>query len=235
MIDQSDEFWKTIPRKYLAATLLILYDGPTEKQVVLTVRALNMRSYPGEAALPGGKVDGSEDWWETAFREAKEEIGFDASLFEIEKLVALPAHLSRHYLFVRPCAINIKRKDGSPVQLEDIAPKLNADEVLCVFSVELSRFLKKETLNNDPVSTPWGGSPWYFYVFGFTNKNWIFANEKEKDSIESTTVTGLTAHMLIDCARYVYQRSPDFAHLEQLGFLVGVEYALTTGRFISRI
>lgn len=235
MSDRSDELWSVIPRKRLAATLMILFDGPKEKEVVLTVRSLSLRSYPGEVSLPGGKVEGPEGWWETALREANEEIGFSPDDFETERITAMPAHLSRHYLFVRPCIISVKHKDGKKVQLAEIAPKLNGSEVLCAFSVPLSQFLTGSSLDSEPLETPWGGSPWYFYVFGFNKDNWIFANKGDENKISRTTVTGLTAHMLVDCARYTYKLDPDFPHLQNLGFLVGVDHALNTGLFMSRI
>ncbi|PRT54716.1 Nudix hydrolase 15, mitochondrial [Wickerhamiella sorbophila] len=235
MSDRSDQLWSVIPRKRLAATLMILFDGPEEKEVVLTVRSLSLRSYPGEVSLPGGKVDGSEDWWETALREANEEIGFSTHNFNVERVVAMPAHLSRHLLFVRPCVINVTRKDGKPVRLSDIAAKLNASEVLCAFSVPLSTFLTDSFFDSEPAETVWSGSSWYFYVFGFEKNNWIFANVQDENKISRTAVTGLTAHMLVDCARYIYKRDPDFPHLPELGYLVGVEHALNTGQFMSRI
>lgn len=53
---------------------------PSDLQVILTTRSLNLRSHPGQASLPGGKVDRSdvEKGVEyTALRECHEEIGLD--------------------------------------------------------------------------------------------------------------------------------------------------------------
>lgn len=45
-------------------------------QVLMTTRALHLRSHPGQASLPGGKVDASDGCVEeTALRESEEEIG----------------------------------------------------------------------------------------------------------------------------------------------------------------
>jgi 8-oxo-dGTP pyrophosphatase MutT (NUDIX family) len=47
--------------------------------VLITHRPLTMRSHPGQAAFPGGKLDPGEDAVAAALREADEELGIEAA------------------------------------------------------------------------------------------------------------------------------------------------------------
>jgi 8-oxo-dGTP pyrophosphatase MutT (NUDIX family) len=59
-----------------AAVLIAVTDRP-QPGVLLTHRPLTMRSHPGQAAFPGGKLDPGEDAVTAALREANEELGID--------------------------------------------------------------------------------------------------------------------------------------------------------------
>ncbi|KAI9845834.1 MAG: hypothetical protein M1837_004514 [Sclerophora amabilis] len=118
------------------------------------MRASTLKSYPGQAALPGGKADLlSETPIETARREAEEEIGLpgnEKSLpppFKIEHLCQLPLNLAATELGVRPCVAFLHSSDdvgndGAFVE-ETLIPRLDAKEVAAVFSAPLHNFLKK--------------------------------------------------------------------------------------------
>jgi 8-oxo-dGTP pyrophosphatase MutT (NUDIX family) len=54
--------------------------------VLLTRRADTLRSHTGQVAFPGGRSDPGETPWETALREAEEEIGLDPALVELAGL-----------------------------------------------------------------------------------------------------------------------------------------------------
>lgn len=61
--------------------------GILDKQIVLTRRAADLRSFTGQVCLPGGKFDhGDLDFSATAQREFREEVYFDG---EIEPLFSL--------------------------------------------------------------------------------------------------------------------------------------------------
>lgn len=60
-----------------ASVLVALFDEGDEARVVLTRRARTMRAHRGEVALPGGRRETGESPWETALREAREEVGLD--------------------------------------------------------------------------------------------------------------------------------------------------------------
>lgn len=60
-----------------AAVLIGLIERPAGCTVLLTRRADTLRKHTGQIALPGGRRDPGETPWETALREAREEIGLD--------------------------------------------------------------------------------------------------------------------------------------------------------------
>ena len=66
-----------------AGVLVALYDDPGSggPHVVLTRRSPRLASHSHEVSFPGGRHDeGDPDLWETALREATEEIGLDPGL-----------------------------------------------------------------------------------------------------------------------------------------------------------
>ena len=69
-----------------AAVLVALIDRPEGFTVLLTLRTAHLRSHAGQIALPGGRADADERPWETALREAWEEVGLDPALVEVAGL-----------------------------------------------------------------------------------------------------------------------------------------------------
>jgi 8-oxo-dGTP pyrophosphatase MutT (NUDIX family) len=65
------------------AVLMLFGDGPSGGELLLTERAHDMRSHPGQVSFPGGSVDAGETEVEAALREAKEEIGLDPASVEV--------------------------------------------------------------------------------------------------------------------------------------------------------
>jgi 8-oxo-dGTP pyrophosphatase MutT (NUDIX family) len=57
--------------------LIALYDHDGEPHVVLTRRSPELRSHTWEVSFPGGRADDGESPWQTALREANEEIALD--------------------------------------------------------------------------------------------------------------------------------------------------------------
>jgi 8-oxo-dGTP pyrophosphatase MutT (NUDIX family) len=107
-----------------AAVLAGLIDRPEGFSVLLTLRTAHLRSHAGQIALPGGRTDPGERPWETALREAHEEVGLDPKLVEVAGL-SDPFWSRTGYLitpvvgFVQP----------------DFQLKPNPDEVADVFEV----------------------------------------------------------------------------------------------------
>ena len=60
-----------------AAVLIGLIEREAGLSVLLTRRADTLRSHTGQVALPGGRQDPGERPWETALREAHEEVGLE--------------------------------------------------------------------------------------------------------------------------------------------------------------
>ncbi|KAF2436331.1 NUDIX domain protein [Tothia fuscella] len=155
----------SLPLTRRAAVLILLYaDRQGELRVVLTMRARTLRTYGGQAALPGGKADSlSETPFQTARREAQEEIGLpllDSKFpppFRIEHLCQMPTNLARTELGVRPCVAylsphpNFPADRPYPTAEEALIPRLDAKEVAAVFSAPFHSFLK-EHLGHESVA-----------------------------------------------------------------------------------
>lgn len=60
-----------------AAVLVPLVEHASGLTVLLTRRADTLRAHTGQVAFPGGRCEAGETPWETALREAHEEVGLD--------------------------------------------------------------------------------------------------------------------------------------------------------------
>ncbi|KAH6638267.1 NUDIX hydrolase domain-like protein [Boeremia exigua] len=166
------------PLSRRAAVLIVLFpDRHGDLKVVLTMRSASLRNYAGQAALPGGKADSLEETpWDTARREAYEEIGLpldDSKLkgFKVEHLCELPANLAKTELGVRPCVAYLSpsasdsgTSSGSDSEVEDrLIPRLDPKEVAAVFTAPFRAFLRKEWSGPGPMPVQKNGTPekWY--------------------------------------------------------------------------
>jgi 8-oxo-dGTP pyrophosphatase MutT (NUDIX family) len=71
------------------AVLMLFGEGPNGPDLLLTERAHDMRSHPGQVSFPGGSIDSTDASPEAAaLREAEEETGVDPA--GIEVFAALP-------------------------------------------------------------------------------------------------------------------------------------------------
>ncbi|KAB1224466.1 Nudix hydrolase 15, mitochondrial [Morella rubra] len=188
--DQSTSFNR---RKRRAAVLICLFEGQDgELRVILTKRSMKLSTYPGDVALPGGKVEeGDADDSATALRETMEEIGLEPNLVQI--VAYLEPSISQHLLRVVPVVGLLAKK-------EDFRPSLNTDEVDAIFDVPLEMFLKEE--NHRCEEREWMGRKYILHLFDFECEKGVFL------------IWGLTASILISAASVIYQRSPCFkSHL----------------------
>ena len=69
-----------------AAVLVPLIERPEGLSVLLTLRTDTLRRHAGQVAFPGGRADPGETPWQTALREAEEEVGLDPALVEVAGL-----------------------------------------------------------------------------------------------------------------------------------------------------
>jgi 8-oxo-dGTP pyrophosphatase MutT (NUDIX family) len=82
-----------------SAVLVPLYEHDGEVWVVLTRRAWHLRAHRGEVSFPGGRQEPDEDLWETALREAWEEVDLDRAAAEcIGELDHLSTVTSRSFI-----------------------------------------------------------------------------------------------------------------------------------------
>ena len=90
-----------------AAVLIALVERDHGLSVILTRRADTLRRHTGQVALPGGRRDPGETPWQTALREAHEEIGLEPGFVSVVGL-STPYRTGTGYLitpvvgFVRP-------------------------------------------------------------------------------------------------------------------------------------
>jgi 8-oxo-dGTP pyrophosphatase MutT (NUDIX family) len=90
-----------------AAVLVPIVERQDGLTVLLTRRSDTLRNHTGQVALPGGRRDPGETLWQTALREAEEEIGLDRGFVDLVGLSS-PYRTGSNYLvtpvvgFVRP-------------------------------------------------------------------------------------------------------------------------------------
>ena len=174
-----------------AAVLVPLAARPDDGwDVTLTTRSASMRSHAGEIALPGGKRDARDACDAgTAAREAREEIGMRAPR-DVEVVGRLPVVMSTRRVSVRP-VVGVVR-EGFRVREAEIS----REEVAEVFTAPLEMFLRADRHRHDDWARPNGARP-VARVHYF--------------EYEGRTIWGLTAMILIEVARRVYGREPEFA------------------------
>jgi len=90
-----------------AAVLIPLIEREGGLTVLLTRRADTLRKHTGQVAFPGGRCDPGETPWETALREAHEEVGLDPGFVTLAGLSTAYQTVSDYHIipvvgFVRP-------------------------------------------------------------------------------------------------------------------------------------
>jgi 8-oxo-dGTP pyrophosphatase MutT (NUDIX family) len=148
-----------------AAVLVGLVERDHGFSVLLTRRADTLRSHTGQVAFPGGRCDPGETPWETALREAHEEIGLDPSRVEL-------AGLSTPY-----------RTAGSGYQImpvvgfvaPDVTLKPNPHEVAEIFETPFGFLMDPSNLAQQERETPAGDRRRFYaatwegqYIWGAT-------------------------------------------------------------------
>lgn len=131
-----------------SAVLVALYPGDLGATLILTKRPLHMRKHAGEIAFPGGSVDAEDgSLWETALREANEEINLDPTLAayvgELDRFVT-----GASYSLVQPIVARL-----------DSRPELSAspDEVDSIIEVPLVELIEEGVYRHEQwrLDGPW--------------------------------------------------------------------------------
>ena len=228
MVTSSSSASSTEPIKKRAAVLVLLFENTREEiHVILTKRSADMNSHAGQVAFPGGKLDDEDlgDDIECALREAKEEIGLNRN--HVKVLTVLPPILSAGLISVRPvvCAVTDVRNFSKMDWLRN-----QPSEVERTFSVRLDQFLREDERHtfNDHA---WKNAPCAIRVHSFRvdEEEMIFVgkegkesskessrssnnnnNNSEKKKKKTSVCWGLTAAVLIETAKIVYNKEPEF-------------------------
>jgi 8-oxo-dGTP pyrophosphatase MutT (NUDIX family) len=88
------------------AAVLVALTQEAEPHILLGRRADHLPLHPGEVAYPGGKREAIDDSpWQTATREAMEEVGLAKS--ELQALGEMPPLLTRTGFEVTPCIASL--------------------------------------------------------------------------------------------------------------------------------
>jgi 8-oxo-dGTP pyrophosphatase MutT (NUDIX family) len=124
-----------------AAVLVPLYVDAGELWTVLTQRTETLPSHRGQIAFPGGGREVGEDAWETALREAHEEVGID--LARVLRLGQLDEVESPANFRVVPCV--------GAIPFPYVA-KPNEAEIADVFSLPLTAFANPRLVEERAVS-----------------------------------------------------------------------------------
>lgn len=139
-----------------SAVLAPLYEVDGELHVVLTRRTWNLSSHQGEVSFPGGRQDPSDpDLWETALREAREEIALDtARVRRIGELDHLATITSRSFIVPYVGAL----PDGRPRTVA------NPGEVGAVLHVPVAELLDPANFREERWTFPWAEDrPIFFF------------------------------------------------------------------------
>lgn len=137
-----------------------------------------------------GKADTNEETaFETARREATEEIGLPdigqplLSPFRVEHICELPANLARNELVVRPCVALLHSHDAQTGKSADpetaLIPRLDAKEVAAVFTAPFHDFLKLK-LKNEHGERGETEDDWY-------QGSWTYWHETDWRSMHATS------------------------------------------------
>jgi 8-oxo-dGTP pyrophosphatase MutT (NUDIX family) len=137
-----------------AAVLAPLYEHEGELHVVLTRRTWELRAHSGEVSFPGGRQDDGEDLWQTALREAREEIGLAASGIErLGELDHLATVTSRSFIVPFVAAL--------PGRPETLA---NPAEVSAILHVPVAELLDPSIFREELWTFPWAEDrPIFFF------------------------------------------------------------------------
>jgi 8-oxo-dGTP pyrophosphatase MutT (NUDIX family) len=125
-----------------SAVLVAFEPGLGESpELILTERAGHLRLHAGEVAFPGGKCDPDDsDHWQTALREAEEEVALQPGA--VERIGVLPSLVTRFGMEVTPC-IGLCRDRQALVA--------NEEELASIFRAPLTYFADERHLEILPM------------------------------------------------------------------------------------
>ena len=156
----------------VSAVMVLLAEGPSGAEVLLTRRTQTLNNHKGEISFPGGRVDADEGLLEAARREAWEEVGVDpAAVSVVGRLSPLSTFVSRSFIV-------------------PVVGVVSAHPVLTLHEVEVDRALwvpLAELVRADTFSWEW---------WNFTGEPDVVERAMFFFHLEDETVWGATARML---------------------------------------
>ncbi|CDU25536.1 related to PCD1-peroxisomal nudix pyrophosphatase [Sporisorium scitamineum] len=196
-----------VPTRKQAAVAAILYESTTTKQlrIIMSTRALHLRSHPGQASLPGGKVDATDhNVVETALRESVEEIALPSKL-AVHLHTGYP-FLSKMGLLVHPVVFFL-RGVGDEV-LENLVA--SPSEVADIWSFPLEAVLSSTAPDDLPMSDPTSVDthrPPQHAFRTYTDVPWLSSTYRlHRFRSTHQLIKGLTADVLISVAQKAFGR-----------------------------
>lgn len=174
---------------FRSAILIPLTQIEGEWHVVFQVRALSMRSQPGDISFPGGKIDKTDVTpLDAALRETYEELGVNPQTVEV--IHSLSPYVASPSFVVYPFV--------GVIEYDEIIPSFNEEEVEEVFTIPL-----KWLLGHDPYMhlisfkpKPAADFPFEKIMNGSDYKWGTRAVEEWFYDYQDYTVWGLTARIL---------------------------------------
>lgn len=136
--------------KYQKYSVIIpLIKGENGYEILFEVRAEGLKKQPGEVCFPGGRAEPMETAWETAAREACEELLIQKE--QMTEQMPLDIFLSPFDIVISPFAVILDGYSGTK----------NPDEVDSVFTVPLIFFKEHEPerYECDILNVPGGNFP----------------------------------------------------------------------------
>ena len=177
-----------------AAVAILLVDIDNETKILFQVRALHMRSQPGDISLPGGIIEGNESPNTTIIREICEELGLMEEDFEIVKPLDL---LVTHYgLIVHPFLGYIKNYDNININKDEVDHIFLApiDKLVKINPLEKLSKIKVERNKDFPYHLINGGEKYKFKEGIYKSLFYDY---------EGYTIWGMTALIIEDFINYI--------------------------------
>ncbi|KAH9955802.1 hypothetical protein BGW80DRAFT_1466773 [Lactifluus volemus] len=215
---ESSNAYADLPISKLAAVLVLLYEGAGgELRVLLTTRSKELRSHPGQTALPGGKMDKTDAgvvessepfFFSLSFpmEEANEEVALPLYSPHVHTLCTLDPFVSRYMVVVTPVVAFLD--DLSVLEELRAAP----GEVAHIFDHPLEALLDLELVRKEELvllgSEHW---PYEEELHNFTDALWLGCIYRlHRFRSTASPVKGLTADILMEIAKIAYARDAAF-------------------------
>ncbi|KAB8670382.1 hypothetical protein FH972_026295 [Carpinus fangiana] len=210
--------WHSLPLSRRAAVLILLFaDKKGDLRVVLTMRSSTLKSYAGQAALPGGKADHmAETPLQVSRREAAEEIGLPEPTY--------------------PISTDSAEKQAATSPDEAVTP---LERQLWDTNASSEAAAKDDGSKSYPdplIAARPGTAPYPASISATGSSPLPYRPHPPRDApdplaaLSRFRVFGMTARILVDCARVAYAEEPQFEHNSHFGDEAVIAKLIEAGR-----